>query len=137
LAVLDTSVMVDAFFRSDPRLREPAVAVLRSLQDSGEVMCTTRICVAELMVGLQRTGHRRHETDVLSRVLRETYVLEFDQGAAEHFAIVKAGLLDRGTPIGDMDALIASIALANDQRVVTRNPRDFERVPNLRVVSYG
>jgi tRNA(fMet)-specific endonuclease VapC len=137
LAVLDTSVLVDAFFRRDPRSRGPAKAVLRSLQESGEAICTTRVCVAELMVGLQRTGNRHHEAESLARVLRDTYVLEFDQAAAEYFAITKAWLLDRGTPVGDMDVLIASIALANDQRVVTRNPRDFGRVPHLSVLSYS
>jgi predicted nucleic acid-binding protein len=95
LAVLDTRVLVDALFRRDPRFREPATAVLRSLQDAGEAMGTTRICIAELMVGLERTGNRHHEASTLAPVLRDTYVL------------------------------------------TTRNPRDFERVPNLRVLSYG
>lgn len=32
-----------------------------------------------------------------------------------------------------MDLKIASIALANDATVLTRNARDFGKVPNLRI----
>ncbi len=35
--------------------------------------------------------------------------------------------------IGTMDLRIASIALANDLTLVTRNTSDFARVPNLKI----
>jgi len=36
-------------------------------------------------------------------------------------------------PIGEFDALIASIALAHNERVVTRNVKHFSRVRGLEV----
>jgi predicted nucleic acid-binding protein len=41
-----------------------------------------------------------------------------------------------GRPAGDMDTLIAAIALAHGQRLVTRNPKHFADVPGLIVESY-
>ena len=38
--------------------------------------------------------------------------------------------------IGRADLLIASITLANDATLVTRNLRHFQQVPNLRVVNW-
>ena len=38
--------------------------------------------------------------------------------------------------IGRADLLIASIALANRAILVTRNLRDFRRIPNLQVVNW-
>ena len=37
---------------------------------------------------------------------------------------------------GVMDMLIASVAITNRVRLVTRNPRHFELVPGLRVDAY-
>ena len=42
-------------------------------------------------------------------------------------------LIVYSNPIGESDILIASIALANKQTVITRNKRHFERVPGLQV----
>jgi tRNA(fMet)-specific endonuclease VapC len=43
-------------------------------------------------------------------------------------------MLERaGTPVGANDLLIASIALAHDCLLVTRNSREFERIVGLRV----
>jgi tRNA(fMet)-specific endonuclease VapC len=57
------------------------------------------------------------------------HVLEFDAEAAAEFEVLKR-LLAR---IGAMDLKIAAIALAHDATVLTRNLKDFSRVPGLRV----
>lgn len=54
-------------------------------------------------------------------------ILEFDQKAAREFQILK----DLKLRIGTMDLKIASIALANQAIVLTRNARDFNRVVGL------
>ena len=54
-------------------------------------------------------------------------VLPFDARAAARFDVLK-----RQVRIGPMDLKIAAIALANDATVLTRNVRDFSRVPDLK-----
>ena len=39
--------------------------------------------------------------------------------------------------VGANDLRIAAIALENDATVVTRNTRDFERVPGLRIENWA
>jgi tRNA(fMet)-specific endonuclease VapC len=58
-------------------------------------------------------------------------VVAFDRGAAEHHARIRYFL--RRRPIGERDLLIGSIALASDLTLVTHNPPEFSRVPELRV----
>lgn len=41
-----------------------------------------------------------------------------------------------GESIAELDALIAAVALANGQALVTRNRKHFERVPELEVIAY-
>jgi tRNA(fMet)-specific endonuclease VapC len=41
-----------------------------------------------------------------------------------------------GLPLGKVDQLIAGIAMANDLILVTRNTREFARVPGLRLENW-
>jgi predicted nucleic acid-binding protein len=45
-------------------------------------------------------------------------------------------LRQAGSPIGDHDLWIAASALERGMPLVTRNPRHFQRVPNLQILSY-
>lgn len=63
-------------------------------------------------------------------------VLPFDASAARRYGEVRAELERRGTPIGDADLRIASIALDRDLTVVTGNVRHFEKVPGLAVENW-
>lgn len=59
--------------------------------------------------------------------------LPFDDEAGLTYGRVRAHLERLGTPVGHNDLQIAAIALVNDCVVVTRNEREFRRVPGLRV----
>jgi tRNA(fMet)-specific endonuclease VapC len=67
----------------------------------------------------------KHHLDIYLKL----QVLEFDAEAAAEFERLKR-LRAR---IGAMDLKIAAIALAHDATVLTRNLKDFNRVPGLRV----
>jgi len=54
-------------------------------------------------------------------------VLPFDDAAAEEFETLRR----QGIRVGTMDLRIASIALARELTVLTRNLVDFERIPGL------
>jgi tRNA(fMet)-specific endonuclease VapC len=56
-------------------------------------------------------------------------VLQFDDAAANEFNKLR----QQRVRVGTMDLRIASIALASDMTVLTRNLVDFQRVPQLRV----
>lgn len=64
---------------------------------------------------------------VLERFV-ETQVVGFDDAAADVFTDLRSQKIR----IGTMDLRIASIAIANDLTLLTRNTVDFARVPNLR-----
>jgi len=53
--------------------------------------------------------------------------------AADYYGVIRAMLEHAGTPIGANGLLIATIALANDCVLVTRNAREFARVASLRL----
>jgi tRNA(fMet)-specific endonuclease VapC len=66
--------------------------------------------------------------------LSQLLVVPFDEAAAEQFN--RLVNVDRLKKIGRADLLIASIALANDAILVTRNVKHFRQVSNLKVVNW-
>lgn len=101
-------------------------------------IATSSVTIAELMRGAQRSRHRSEEFTERIRtiVLANFHILPFDAAAADEYGRLSAHLEARGTPIGDMDTLIAATALAYDLTVVTGNERHFGRVPGLEVENW-
>ena len=58
-------------------------------------------------------------------------ILFLDEKVTEQFGRFKAELRQRGQLIGDIDLLIACIAVNQGLKVVTNNTRHFERIPGL------
>ena len=77
---------------------------------------------AELLSGPE------HQHDVVRRLLSPMRELPIDRRVAERAAAVR-----RESGIRLPDALIAATALVHDVALMTRNRRDFQRVPGLRL----
>ena len=58
-------------------------------------------------------------------------ILSIDDAAAECFGRFKAALRRGGKPIGDLDLLIAGIAVSRGLKVVTNNTEHFERISDI------
>ncbi len=91
-------------------------------------ICISAMTRAELLYGLKLlpSRHRLHES--VKRFLRVVNLLAWNADAADFHAEIKHQLKSGGTPIGDMDMLIASHALAADAVLVTNNIRHFKRI---------
>jgi tRNA(fMet)-specific endonuclease VapC len=68
--------------------------------------------------------------------LKAAAVLEVTQAVAEKFGERRAGLLDRGLVVGELDLLNASIALIHNLALVTHNVADYANVPGLTLVDW-
>lgn len=70
------------------------------------------------------------------QLLRPMQLLAFDSECATHAARIRAALEAKGTPIGPHDTLIAATALRHQAALVTRNIREFSRVPDLQCLNW-
>jgi predicted nucleic acid-binding protein len=136
VALLDTTVLIDLGRRPQAQAHQHARAAVRDLLAAGEMLFTSRINEAEFRIGPEMSADRRRELERVERVLAGIVILEFNAEAAMRYAVIKATMLKRGRPVGDCDALIASIALAHGQMLLTRNPRHFGQITGLIVQSY-
>lgn len=116
--------------------RAPAPALLRRLAATpSEEQATSSITLGELLYGARRLGDRGGAL-VEQVLLANLAVLSFDAEAARAYGELRVQLEQQGTPIGDADMRISSIALARDLVVVTANTRHFARVPGLTVENW-
>ncbi len=91
-------------------------------------ICISVMTRAELLYGLKSLTPRHHLHNAVQRFLRVTAMLTWGAEAADFHADIKFQLKSAGTPIGDMDMLIAAHAIAADAILVTNNTRHFKRI---------
>jgi len=90
------------------------------------------VVLAELLYGAEL--HPTHGDDIRRDVedfRRRLTVVPWCETAAAHYARIRAELRRAGTPIGNLDLLIAAHALAEGAVLVTNNLREFQRVDGL------
>ena len=136
MACLDTTTLIDLCGRGGKRLQKRAQDKVKQLRSAQEALTTTIFNLAELWVGVERSDDQAKEQTVVEGILLPLRVLDFDRAAAMTFGRITAHAQRAGLPVGDMDALIASVALLNGETVVTRNERHFSSIPGLRIESY-
>lgn len=117
----------------------PSPALLRRVASTpAEEQVTSSITLGELLYGAHRLGERAASLfdRIDEAVAANLPVLPFDERAAQEYGRLRAHLEGQGSPIGDADMRIASIALSHGLIVVTGNVRHFERVPSLPVENW-
>jgi predicted nucleic acid-binding protein len=131
--------LFDTDILSDLLRRAPSPSLIRRLAlTPADEQATSSITLGELYYGANRlaAGSETLVERIDSTLLPNLAVLAFDVQAARRYGELRAELERAGTPIGDADMRIASIAKANDLTVVTGNVRHFQRVAGLSVESW-
>ena len=131
--LFDTDILSNLLRRApEPRL------VRRLASTPPEEQATSSITMGELLYGARRLGERGDALveRIEATLLPNLAVLPFDAVAARTYGALRATLERGGTPIGDADMRIASIALTREMVVVTANTRHFARVPDLQVENW-
>jgi predicted nucleic acid-binding protein len=127
MILLDTNVLSEVMAPAP----DPGVLAWIDRQEPGELWTCT-IVIAEVLSGLDLMpdGSRQRQLIEKADVLFSRYfagrILELDLPAAAVYGRVLKVRRSMGSPIDEMDALIASIALANQTSLATRNIADFE-----------
>jgi tRNA(fMet)-specific endonuclease VapC len=124
--LLDTNIASYAIKGNVPRVRAALLSV--SMSEIGLSVVTE----AELRFGVARKSASAHLKLAVEEFLLRVEILPWDSPAAQHYAGLRAVLEDSGTPMGNMDMMIAAHALATSTVLVTHD-RVFHRVKHLKV----
>jgi tRNA(fMet)-specific endonuclease VapC len=127
--LLDTNTLIYLF-----KQQGFVAAHLRQLQASQ--IAIPSVVLFELEYGVLRSTKPEVQQKGMDAAKAAYRVLPLDAKSAKSAAWVNHTLEVAGTPIGHGDQLIAGIALANDLTLITRNTREFSRVPGLRLENW-
>jgi tRNA(fMet)-specific endonuclease VapC len=124
-AIIDTDIL-SHFFRGQPQVVQRFEAYTAEHTQINISILT----YYEILSGLK---HRdaQNQLAFFTDFAAQCYIAPLTEQSVSLSADLYASLRALGTPLDDIDILIAGIALANDWVLVTRNTRHFDRVPGL------
>lgn len=128
--LLDTNVCIAFLNGADRAVRR------RLLSLTPEQVCLCSVVKAELEYGARKSTRVERNLDSLHAFFGSFASLPFDDDAVAHYGVLRVQLEREGPPIGANDMMIAAIALAADQTLITRDQADFSRIAGLRLEAW-
>lgn len=131
--LLDTNIV------SEPSRQHPDTRVVETLLERQSEVALPVTVLQELHHGwlvMPEGRNKRHVGLYLQTAVPRMPVLHLDAAAARVQADVRAQAARAGRPIGYADSEIVAIAIIHGLTLVTRNSRDFENRPGLRLVNW-
>ena len=135
--ILDTNHITVLGYSSPESFR-----LVQRLNDSGQDVVSTVITLEEQMRGWLAAINRTKDVfrqmvayerlNTRTQFLSKWLLLPWSSDAANLFV----DLRKQGIRIGTADLKIASITLVNDATLLSRNLRDFSKVPNLKIENW-
>lgn len=127
---LDTTTVID-LFRGDEELR-------KVLSQQTEPFATTQLTYLELMFGLDaELNIHQQEKAYYDELFRSVLLLLLSNHACVKASELFWKLKKRGIILGKFDSTIAAIFLTNGiSKIITRNKKDFEKIPGIKVIGY-
>lgn len=129
--IADTSFLIDLI-----RKQQDALSKAKEVESRNEVISITSVSIFELHSGLARAKYPEKERGAMLAALKGQQVILFDEPAAVLAGEIHGSAHAKGSPIGIVDCFIAGIVKAEHEAVLTRNVKDFRKVPGLLVETY-
>jgi tRNA(fMet)-specific endonuclease VapC len=127
--VLDTNTVLD-YFKGRGKVAERLLAVAPS------EIAVPAISAYEVWVGVLGSQNPKQRREQFEAFLAVVEILPFEADAGIRAAELRHKLEREGEAIGPLDTLIAATALVYEGVLVTRNLREFSRVPGLKSVNW-
>lgn len=130
MKMLDTNICIYAI------KKKPENVIKKFISEIPNGLCISSITLAELYQGVEKSVYPQKNSYALMKFLISLTVLPFDDAAAIEYGKICADIQRKGTPIGQMDMLIAAHAKSENLVLVTNNTREFERVIDLKLENW-
>ncbi len=102
---------------------------------SNDAICISSITYAELLFGAIRINSKKIKNKI-DAIVQKIGIVHFDEQAACFYSKIRNALEKNGTPIGNMDILIAACALSAGAVLITNNEKHFKHVSNLKTENW-
>ncbi len=130
MVCLETSFLV-SYLRGDEKAR----LIWQKFERRGEVLTIASPSIIELISGAELEEIKKEKEEIIG-LLSSLIILPLDKGSAVLAGEIEASLILSGQVIGIADIMIGAIALHNNERLITKNKKHFERINGLEIESY-
>ena len=119
-------------------IRKKPVKILKKLRsfDISDIVISA-ITHSELAYGVSKSSHRKKNQEALTQFLSPLEIVPYDDKAAAVYGQIRNHLEKKGAIVGAMDMLIGAHAQSIPVTLVTKNLREFKRIPGLRVENWA
>jgi len=125
--VLDTDT-ISYYLRGSETIKEKFIL-------NKEKLASTTVNYAELIYGLKKRDNKKYLPQV-ELMFDNIKVYDFCKKSATVYGTLKADMQKRGVIVADMDLMIASISIANNEELISNNIGHFSKINNLDVQSW-
>lgn len=127
---LDTSAIID-IFKGEQKIKE-------FLEANKEPLAVTIMSYLELFFGLNPENPKHIiEGKYYSEFFKDLYNIDLTKDSCEESSKIFWALKKDGKEIEQFDCVISALLLKNGiNKILTRNPKHFEKIKKLNVISY-
>jgi predicted nucleic acid-binding protein len=124
--------LIDSDYVADYLVAKPhTTELLPTLAQEG--IGISLITVGEIYEGIYYGRDPQKTEEVFLRFMRIARPLALTSKIIQQFAQIRGALRRKGQIIGNFDILIAATAICHHLTLVTRNTKDYERIPGLQL----
>jgi len=131
----DTAFLIDLQRETIRERPGEAFDFIESLDDTEALGFSVHV-LCELRAGPELSKHPLRHHQELDEFLSGFHVVYPDARFPLMYARLLGAITRSKQRVAEMDLLIATAALLDDAPIVTKNVKDFSRVPGLRVLGY-
>ena len=121
-----------SFFMKD----NPKSVRVKVLKHQKNEFCISAITYAELMFSLKKNYSKQLDF-WLNEVLAMFRIISFDDNSSVIYGDIRTALEKSGSPLDNMDMLIAASALAEGAVLVSHNVKHFSKIKGLKVEDWS
>lgn len=128
--IADTTVLIDVW-----RFRKKRPRIQDLIEKAGDhSLAVPWIVQAEFTCGALHQGISRDE---ISRFLAGFLLVTLEQSIIDSYCDLWVVMAKRGKPVDYPDLWIAAYATTRESPLLTRNPKHFQDIPGLEVLTYA
>ncbi len=129
LYCLDTNIIID-LFRNDLGVKKK----IEELEQQQVTLCLTPIILCELWQRAYLAPQQKNPKELLITFVETITTLDFTEESCRLFGEIYAALKKQGKQTQEPDLMIASICIAHNAVLVTKNNKDFANIKDLKFV---
>lgn len=130
MACLETTFVID-YLRGDIRAKDE----LQRMKKQGENITIASPTVMEIITGASLSTSDKEKEEIVL-FISSLAILPLDRESSFKAGEIEAKLIMGGDSIEKIDIMIAAIAIQNNEAIITRNKKHFEKIQGLKIKSY-